>query len=348
MKTKKRQSILLCLLLAALLCACGQERSAPAETGEAPESETVTVIEELRPTDEFGRAESLAMANALCANRALLSGEYLYTLEFDEQLSPVLGRYRVVDNTLREFTVLVENCVAEYLTEFDGALYYLNDGCLERLDADGGRSLLAEDAYSLQISGGRLYFLDGEGRFCRAELDGSGRTVLLEDKCAYPYVMDGLLLVQKGEDEALFLCEPEGEAAWRLTEGAAWAPLRVGQTLYFTAGTAEGKRLCAIDLEDGGLRTLSETPLRGAAEFFYAGGWQTRLALQGDLLRQQILPVEGGEAEDCAYSGYHLLDYVGAGLRVDAVYEAGGRLNSFMLYTPDGGVIRYFGGKVIE
>ena len=63
---------------------------------------------------------------------------------------------------------------------------------------------------------------------------------------------------------------------------------------------------------------------------------------------QEIRPLSGGEAQNCEYSGYHLLDYVGAGLRVDAVYEAGGRLNSFMLYTPDGGVIRYFGGEIKE
>lgn len=347
MKTTKRQSIFLCLLLAALLCACGQERSAPADTPQPEPTEAVTVITELRPTDEFGRAESLAMANFLCKNRALLAGEYLYTLDFDAALKPVLGRYRVVDNTLREFTVLVEDCVAEYLTEADGALYYLNRGCLERLGADGTRRVLCEGAYTLQLCGDRLYFLDGEGRLCRMETDGSGRTVLLDEKIDYPYVMGGLLLAQKGADKALYLLDPEGEGEWRLTDGAAYAPLRIGQTLYFTAEMDGGKRLCSLELDGGAPLTVSDEPLRGAAEFLYRGGWQARLALAGELLRQRLLPL-GGEAQDCPYSGYHLLDYVGNGLYLDAVYEADGRLNSFMLYTPDGGVIRYFGGTVIE
>jgi len=308
------------------------------------------VIDELRPTDEFGRSESLAMANYLAANRALLSGEYLYTLEYDKSLQPVLGRYRVVDNTLREFTVLAENCAAEYLTEEGGMLYYLRDGRIERLSpASGERETLCTGAKSLQISGGMLYYLDGEDRFCRMDANGGGQTVLLETPCAYPYVMGGLLLVQKGEDEALYLRELEGEGEWRLSSGAAYAPLRVERELFFTAETARGKRLCRLALDgSGGAETVSDTALRGTAEFFYAGGWQTRLAREGELLRQEILPLSGGEAQSCEYSGYHLLDYVGAGLRVDAVYEADGRLNSFMLYTPDGGVIRYFGGKIIE
>ena len=109
MKTNRLRSILLCLLLAALLCACAQERSAP-ESGAEPEpSAAVTVVDKLELPADFGRAESLAMANYLCKNRALLTGEYLYTLDFDAELKPVLGRYRVVDNTLREFTVLVED-----------------------------------------------------------------------------------------------------------------------------------------------------------------------------------------------------------------------------------------------
>ncbi len=308
----------------------------------------MTVVDQLRPADEFGRAESLAMANYLCKNRALLTGEYLYTLDFDAELKPVLGRYRVVDNTLREFTVLVEDCVAEYLTEDDGALYYLNRGCLERLGADGVRRVLCEGAYSLQLYGGRLYFLDAEGRLCRMETDGSGRTTLLAERVDYPYVMGDLLLAQKGADKALYLLEPESGSEWRLTEGAAYAPLRVGQTLYFTAERDGGKRLCSLELDGGEAAELSGEPLRGAAEFLYSGGWQSRIALAGELLRQRLLPLDGAEARDCAYSGYHLLDYVGGGLYLDAVYEADGRLNSFMLCTPDGGTIRYFGGKVIE
>ena len=143
MKTLKRQLIALLLLFALLLSGCGSApESGPAETGEPEEDEgLVTVIERPELSPDFSRAESVAMANFLCANRALLEGEYLYTLEYDEQLRSVLGRYRVVDNTLREFTVLAEDCVAEYLTEADGALFYLNRGSLERLNADGAKPL---------------------------------------------------------------------------------------------------------------------------------------------------------------------------------------------------------------
>ena len=349
MKMKNRQLNLLGLLLAALLCACGQQTSAvPREPEGTP---TVRVIEDLRPTEACTRAESLAMANYLCANRALLSGEYLYTLDYDTNLQPVLGRYRVVDNTLREFTVLAENCVAEYLTEDGGELYFLCDGQIEKLSpATGKRQTLCSGAKSLQKSGELLYYLDGEDRFCSMATDGSGKTVLLAERCAYPYVMGELLLVQKGADEALYLCRLGGEGEWRLTEGAAYAPLCVERELYYTGQSTEGKRLCRVELTgDGTAVEVCQPLIRGTAEFFYAdGAWQTRLAHEGDLLRQEIRPLSGGEAQNCEYSGYHLLDYVGAGLRVDAVYEAGGRLNSFMLYTPDGGVIRYFGGQVME
>lgn len=351
MKTQKTQLILLCLLLAALLCACGQEPAAPERVPEETPAAMVTLIEDYEPPEDFGDEESLAMANYLCANRALFVEEYFYTLDYDETLRPVLGRYRVVDNNLREFTVLVENCVAEYLCTDGEALYYINGGRAERLPLGGGKArTLCADARTLQLHGGRLYYLDAEGRFCRMETDGGAQTVLLEGPCDYPYVLGGLLLVQKGAQNALWLRELEGEGEWRLTDGAAYAPLLIGRELFFTMETDGGKRLCSLELGGGDVRILSDTPLRGTAEFFPEDGWRTRLALEGDLLRQRILPLDApdGAGEDCAYSGYHLLDYVGAKLRVDAVYEAGGRLNSFMLYTPDGGVIRYFGGKTIE
>lgn len=356
MKTKNRQSILCLCLAAALLCGCGQRRSAPEAGGPgtdasgagAAESPTVTEIRQLCPTDEFSLRDSLAMANYLCKNRALTVDDYLYTLEYDEALQPVLGRYRAVDNNLREFTVLVSDCVAEYLTADEGALFYLNRGCLERLDEDGRRSVLCEDACTLQLSGGQLYYLDGEGRLCRMERDGSGQTVLLEERCDRPYVMDGLILAQKGEENALWLIEEESGAEWRLTDGAAYDPLRIGRALYFTQELDGGKRLCRYDFDSGECVEVYAEPLRGTAEFlFREDGWQSRLALAGELLRQRFVPLEGGEAEDCGYGGYHLLDYVGPGFRVDAVYEADGRLNSFLLCAPDGSESRYFGGSVI-
>ena len=350
MKTNRLRSILLCLLLAALLCACAQERSAP-ESGAEPEpSAAVTVVDKLELPADFGRAESLAMANYLCRNRALLAGEYLYTLEFDEALQPVLGRYRIVDGTPREFTVLVGDCVAEYLTEDGEALYYLDRGRVTRLPLAGGEpTVLCEGAQSLQLADGRLYFLDGEGRLCRMDRRGGGRTVLREERCGYPYVLGDLLLAQKGSDGALYLMELEGESEWRLSEGKAYAPLLADGTLYFTQETADGKRLCRLAPGDETPLPLSGETLRGAAEFFYAGGWQARLALAGDSPRQSFLPLDGkGAAQPCPYSGYHLLDYVGPNLRVDAMYEADGRLGFFVLCTPDGGELRYFGGRVIE
>ncbi len=352
MKTYTRNLIALLLLLALLLSGCGSApESAPAETAEPEEDEgLVTVIERPELSPDFSRAESVAMANFLCANRALLEGEYLYTLEYDEELRSVLGRYRVVDNTLREFTVLAENCVASYLTVYDGALYYLCGGRIERLALTEGAKpeLLCESAKTLQLADGKLYYLDGGGQLCRMEPDGSGQTVLIAAACDYPYVMRDQVLLQKGEAHALQLCAREGGAEWRLTEGAAYAPLRVGQELYYTAETDAGKRLGCLDLAEGTERVVSDTALRGTAEFYYEGAWKTRLALEGDLLRQRVLPLDGGEEEACAYSGYHLLDHVSVGLRVDAVYEAGGRINSFLLFAPDGSQIRYFGGKVIS
>lgn len=350
MKTRKRQVILLVLLLAALLCACGQEPpGAPETPPQETHAATVTVIEDFLAPD-FELTESLAMANYLCGNRALLSGETLYTLDFDVQLRPVLASWRYAEGTLSDYAVLAENCAAAYLVEHGGALYFVNGGRAERLELDsGGREVLCEDARTLQLFEGRLWYLDAAGNFRSMALDGSGQTLVLEGPCAYPYVLGGgLLLAQRGEDEALWLCTLDGEAEWLLCGDPVYAPLLIGQELVFTRQTAEGKRLCRLSLAEPGAQpeTLCEQPIRGAAEFFCDGGWRTRLAHEGDLLRQSIRPLESpGEGEECPYSGYHLLDFVGEDLRVDAVYEAGGRLNSFMLYTPEG-LLRWFGGEL--
>ena len=94
-----------------------------------------------------------------------------------------------------------------------------------------------------------------------------------------------------------------------------------------------------------------DSPLiRGAAEFFYdAGqGWTVRAVPADERLGQSSIPLaelDGGSWRQGGYSGYHLCDWAGE-QRVDAFYENGGRLRSFVLVNADGSETEYMAGKI--
>lgn len=343
----KRIFVLL-LGAALLLSGCGKREEAPAAEPVPTPSATVTQIEEAAPLPEMSGSESAAMASFMAVNRALVSGDRLYTLDFDAALQPVLASWRITEGGLADWTVLAESCVPEYLCETDGALYWLNGGALERLTlSDGSREVLSPGPYrSLQLGEEGLYLRDEAERFLRLGFDGAGAETLLDGRCDYAYVLDGHILYQSETDgDSLRLRRLDGGEDHRLVSGPAYAPVCLDGMLYFS-GDGSFQRL---DPAEGEPRSFDLPELRGASELFPTPeGWCARVALSGGGTKQGLLTLgEAAAYQPCGYEGYRLCDYVGEHVRLDAVYEADGRLRCFALCT-DHGELRYFGGALLN
>lgn len=347
----KRIALLILLLSALLLAGCASgETAAPAQAAADTSSPVPSAAPSLPPLSrregpEAGEKESAEMANFMAANRALMDGSTLYTLDFSPKGVPELGRYRLMRNALRQYRTLVKDCVPEYLSLHEDYLYYCNarSGAIERVGVDGKHhEILFEGSCDyLQLVGDKLRFTDARHRLCEAELDGSNARVLIGISCYYPYSLGDTLIYQKdSEDEALFLRWMQDGKERRLTDGAAYAPLLWEGRLYYS--TPEGlesvllsgreRQRCELPAFSGALEL---TPWQGALALRGLGFAETPLQWTGDLERQS-------EPEA---SGYRLLEYVGVDFRVDAVYEPDRRIRLFVLTDASGREYPYFAGQ---
>ena len=352
---KTFEAILLCAmtLLLLSLCGCSDSTTPPEKT---PEPQ-VTVIEgEAGLSTNFDTAASLRMASFMGANRALIHGDRLWCFDYDENASPVLACYTLTDGVPGNFTILQTDCVPEYICMEGDRLYYINNNgsaAIESIGTDGkDHQVLADEPCGfLQISDGELYFCDAAGRFCKAAPDGSGRQVLIDDLCCYPYVFGGMVLYQSGKDgESLHLLTLEDGTDRKLTSAVSYAPVIIENMLYYTQKTGEGSRICRMTLETGVTEVFDSPLIQGAAEFILVPGqgWMVRAVPADARLEQSsisLAKLDGGVWCQGGYSGYRLCDWAGE-QRVDASYENGGRLRSFVLVDDSGRETEYMAGVV--
>ena len=343
----KRTILLLLLVLLLTGCAApvpeATSAPAPAPSGTQPVSTLVP--------QGYTNEQSAAMSRFMSAGRWLIDGDTMYGLDYDEQYRPALVSCRLRGGKLRSFRILCEDCVPEYLALGDGCLYFLNGGALQRLTLKDPsvETLLEGPVRSLQLFEGALYYTDGEGRFCRAGLDGETRETLIEGPCDYAWSMpEGVVYQSEGEGCCLRMRLWDG-AERKLTAAASYAPLRIGDVIWYSQRDAEGSVIASVDLRDGTVTRCATPELRGAAELIpAAGGWALRVFLAGDGWKQLLLRPGETEGAPCAYSGYRLCDYVGADCRIDAAYDPDGRLRCFVLVGAEGAEIRFFGGEILD
>lgn len=341
----------LILLLALLLTGCAANVPEATSAPETPPSQNESAAPSVLLPGDFSPADTAAMSSYMSANRWLIAGERMYGLDYDEDLRPVLASYRLRGGKPGSFRILCADCVPEYLAQAGKWLYFLHEGSLQRLNLNSLRreTLLDGPIRSLQIFDGALYYTDGEGRYCRADLDAQSREVLIEGPCDYAWAMpEGILYQSESEGACLRMRLWDG-AERRLSAAASFAPLRLGQSVWYTQQDSEGCAIGAIDLSDGTVTHYSTPALRGAAELIPAGGeWLLRICLDGGGWKQQLLRPGESEGEDCGYSGYRLCDFAGEAQRIDAAYDPDGRLRCFVLVDEAGGELRFFGGKILE
>ena len=335
-------SLALCLLG---LSACGGEESTAAEATGAEELEPLKE----RALPELSREDSLRMLRYMSGNRALISGERLYSLDYDGDYLPVLAEYSLSDG-LRRNAVLAENCVPAFLTELDGRLYYVNqreNNVLESIAIDGSyRKILKEGPCDwLLIEDGALYYCDGEQRWCRSEPDGSGETRLMERPCVSPWSLGDSLLYQSPDDERLHLYWFADGTDVTLTEHGAWAPVIWDGRLYYSSE----ERLCSVGLNGLGAVQYAVPPLSYPAELIpEENGLKLRGISDDRGLKQWTVWPEDAEGtlQYLTDRGYRLCDYAGGEGRVDTIYNLDGRVRCFLYTDAEGQEYVYIAGRV--
>ena len=271
--TTRPIALLLCAALLLTLAGCGSPRQvndaragAPEPERTAPQTEQGQTLppaaeapEQPRSTEAsfpllarvFSDAESEDMANLNARRCALLVVNYYYCRCLYADGSSALVRYEIVDNNLRHRSVLTPDCPADFLSESEGRLYYLNaDGAAESVGTDGSGRRVELDApcLSLQLFNGALYCLLADGTLLA--LRGGEKEALLAG-CARAFVSEQGVFYTAASDGRAHLFDPEALTDVTLTAEAALCPTLIGTTLYYAAEEADGRHLRALDLADG-------------------------------------------------------------------------------------------------
>ena len=339
----------LLLLLALLLAACGGESAespSPSPAAETPApTETPAPVED-RVLPALDLEGSQAMARFLNANRVLVQNRRLYCYDFDENWEPALARYTWTGGMLRGYTVLAKGCIPEYLCGDEDYLYYIDrtGGAIERVPESGGeRELLLEGPCDgLSLRDGRLYYLDGEGRFLSMSTDGGDETVVLKGPCSFAYPLEGCVLYRDETDGGrLHLYRTEDGRDEALTHGPASTPLLYDDRLWYDDGT----ELCSLDkgLLDERRAALPERS--GAVELLPG---EEGLTLRGFLSQGALAQWAGppGGPYEQQGRGYRICDWLGGGVRVDTVYEPDGRIRCYRLTDDRGRDLTFLAGRI--
>ena len=363
--TTRPIALLLCAALLLTLAGCGSPRQvndtragAPEPERTAPQTEQGQTLppaaeapEQPRSTEAsfpllaraFSDAESEDMANLNARRCALLVVNYYYCRCLYADGSSALVRYEIVDNNLRHRSVLTPDCPADFLSESEGRLYYLNaDGAAESVGTDGSGRRVELDApcLSLQLFNGALYCLLADGTLLA--LRGGEKEALLAG-CARAFVSEQGVFYTAASDGRAHLFDPEALTDVTLTAEAALCPTLIGTTLYYAAEEADGRHLRALDLADGAQRRMAQA-FRGELEFFrgWDGQWRLRLDGLGGAAGQQTLflaaAFDAAPAVQSAADAYRrLCRGLGDGLRTDELFSADGAALGFELVLPGGG-----------
>ena len=337
-------------LLLITLFSCLGMASCAAESVALPKMADLIFLRR-HPIAPFSAEDSGIMQNVMSANRALIAGDSLYTLELDAEHEPVLASYKLEDGRLSDYKVLVKGCAPKWLTEHEGSIYYINElrgGRIERLELES-RTLKGLTDYPcsyLQIKDSRLYFCDQAGAFCSAAPDGSDKRVIIGKPCCYAYQLDEAVIFQsESEGEILKLhYSMDGKAKEiALTAGTAYAPVIIGERLYCTMdGQIYSMGLDGLDPD-----TLETPWINGAAEYYREGEiWYARAITEDYGITQWRCPIEGGTAEENSYMGYLYCDFTDGKRRIDADYFSDGRLRAFLLTGTGAGRSEYLYGEV--
>lgn len=338
--------IALCVSLSAVLTGCAKLPTPPEKEAESKlqKVENVTL-------PQLSEAESLAMQSYMSGGRAIISGQRLYCMDFDENHKPALCSYEISPEPA-DFKILVSDCIPEYLNVLSDRIYFINKnsgGSIQSVDLEGGDLQTVKEGPCdfLRIYGDKMYYCDSAMRFCVSSTGGADEEVLMTEGVFYPYVVGDRLIYQLSRNEHLYMRDLNTGIDTELTDKPAYAPVIIGSRLFCTVEDG------VLNIGEDGLNPLKYQlgRIQGTAEFsFHEGKTHVRGLSGGKELRAWSFETENPK-ESFSYNvtgSYSLCDYTDENYAVYTNYEPGGRIKSFSLEDKNGKESRFYSGKILS
>ena len=344
---KKLCALALCAALLISLAGCGRAPAAETErTSPTPETSVPTAVPDAPPAvtesaaaptvvvSPFTDAQAADMLNFNCRGCALLAENMYYACALRAEGGSSLASYEVIDGNLLRFTVLVEDCGAEYLHMLGGRLYYLaSDGRPESVSPDGSgrRTELDRPCRSQQLRGDNFIYLLKDGTL----ITDAGDTLL--EGCSYAYVGDSGIFYISAADGSLHFYDGAAKADVCLAGSVSTAPLVEGGTLY--CADADGRPF-SLDLSSGERRECA-VAYAVSPDYFYDStlGWAARVMFAGTEQQTYALSSLFSDAPEAAgksIGSYRVCRGFDGELRTDEIFSSDGAAQGFALVLPYG------------
>ena len=114
---------------------------------------------------------------------------------------------------LKEPTVITENAKVSYLSIYDDDIYGILDNSRIIKLKDGKakvQTLYEGTCYYMQVTKSGIYFTDEKNHYCKVDLDGKDKEIIIEKEVYYPYQVNAKFLVYQddaGNDACVTILE---------------------------------------------------------------------------------------------------------------------------------------------
>lgn len=219
---------------------------------------------------KYSAEETAKMSNFMTGGYYTSVGDTVYGLLYSEDGTSNFAKFEVVTNDglteFRDINVIMPKTAAKYVTYHEGYVYFVNpNGGLYKVAED---QLEAEkvsgDVYGyFSIYNNRLYYCDANDYFCRCDLDGTNKEVILSKEVFYPYCLtDEWVVYQDDADgESLYIYNMADDTDIKLTDTHAYCPIIYDYSMYVSTSEAKDgeKKLTKLDLSTLAYTYDSET-----------------------------------------------------------------------------------------
>ena len=207
----------------------------------------------------FSAEETAKMSNFMTGGYYTSVGDTVYGLLYSEDGTSNFAKFEVVTNDglteFRDINVIMPKTAAKYVTYHEGYVYFVNpNGGLYKVAED---QLEAEkvsgDVYGyFSIYNNQIYYCDANNYFCKCELDGTGKKIIIDKEVYYPYCLtDEWVVYQDDADgESLYIYNMADNTDIKLTDTHAYCPIIYDSSMYVAIAEEKGgeKKLAKFDL----------------------------------------------------------------------------------------------------
>lgn len=209
---------------------------------------------------ELSDKEALDMSNFMVAGPALIADGKLYGVYGGAEYGTgAFCMSKVKTNStpsIGKETVICEDCYVTYLCEYDDAVYgVLNMEKIVKI-VDGNMETIYKGFCDyMQIVNGKIYFSGEDYKFYSINLDGSGKTVVVDKSdMYYPYVLPNDMLIYQNDpdNESLHVYNMKTKEDFKLNNEVSYNPVVYGDYVYYTVPTDDGMyKFKRLDLYTG-------------------------------------------------------------------------------------------------